>query len=92
MILELLIMKLTLDAVLKHCNSLAYEQEMRQQVSELKARLLKLMTDYETGAIDQKMYSQREAEIMDTLGKLTQKINSQSGPQTYNTGLGLGLG
>jgi hypothetical protein len=92
MILELLIMKLTLDAVLQHCNSLAYEREMRQQVSELKARLLKLMTDYETGAIDQKTYSQREAEIMDSLGKLTQKINNQSETQTFNTGLGLGLG
>jgi hypothetical protein len=89
MILELIIMKLTLDAIMQHCNSLAQEQELREQARLLKARLLKLMTDYEAGAIDQKKYSEQEAEIMANLSKLTQQVNAQAGTQSFNTGLGL---
>jgi len=90
MILELIIMKLTLDAIMQHCNSLAYEQQMREEANLLKARLLKLMSDYETGAIDQKTYSEQEAEIMKSLSKLTQKVNRHDdSPPSFNTGLGL---
>ena len=89
MILELIIMKLTLDAIMQHCNSLSYEQELREQARLLKARLLKLMADYEAGAIDQQTYMAQEAEIMASLSKLTQQVNSQSDTQSFNTGLGL---
>ncbi|TLY04668.1 MAG: hypothetical protein E6K88_02415 [Thaumarchaeota archaeon] len=89
MILELIIMKLSLDAIMQHCNSLAYEQELREEARQLKKRLLKLMSDYEAGAIDQKKYSEQEAEIMASLSKLTQQVSNQSGTQTFNTGLGL---
>lgn len=89
MILELIITKLALDAIMQYCNSLAYEQELREQARQLKARLLKLMADYEAGAIDQKIYSEQEAEIMASLSKLTQQVNTQAGPQSFNTGLGL---
>ena len=89
MILELLIMKLTLDAIMQHCNSLAQGQEMREQVRLLKNRLVKLMADYEAGTIDQRTYSEKEAEIMASLSQLTQKINSQTGAQSFNTGIGL---
>ncbi len=89
MILELIIMKLTLDAILQHCNSLAYEQEVREEARVLKARLLKLMSDYEAGVIDQKIYSTQEAEIMASLSKLTQQVNNKSKTQSFNTGLGL---
>jgi hypothetical protein len=89
MILELIIMKLALDAIMQHCNSLTYEQEMREQARLLKTKLLKLMSDYEAGAIDQKTYSEQEAEIMASLSKLTQQVNSQSETQSFNTGLGL---
>lgn len=82
-------MKLTLDAIMQHCNSLAYEQELREEARLLKTRLLKLMADYEAGAIDQKTYSEQEAEIMASLSKLTQQVNTQAGPQSFNTGLGL---
>lgn len=84
-------MKLTLDAIMQHCNSLAAEADMREQARQLKARLLKLMADYETGMIDQKTYMEQEAEIMATLSKLTQQANAQSGTQSssFNTGLGL---
>jgi hypothetical protein len=82
-------MKLTLDAIMQHCNSLAYEQELREQARLLKAKLMKLMADYETGAIDQKTYAEKEAEIMASLSKLTQQVNSQSGNLSFNTGLGL---
>lgn len=87
--LELIIMKLTLDAIMQHCNSLAAEADMREQARQLKARLLKLMADYETGAIDQRTYAEQEAEIMASLSKLTQQANIQSGTQSFNTGLGL---
>jgi hypothetical protein len=89
MILELIIMKLTLDAIMQHCNSLSYEQELREQARVLKTRLLKLMSDYEAGTIDQKTYSEQEAEIMASLSKLTQQVNNHSGMQPFNTGLGL---
>jgi hypothetical protein len=90
MILELIIMKLTLDAIMQHCNSIAYGQEVREQARILKAKLLKLMSDYEAGAIDQRTYSAQEAEIMASLSKLTQQINSsKSETPSFNTGLGL---
>ena len=89
MILELIIMKLTLDAIMQHCNSLATEADLREQARQLKTKLLKLMADYEAGEIDQKTYMEKEAEIMASLSKLTQQVNTQSGPQSFNTGLGL---
>jgi hypothetical protein len=89
MILELIIMKLALDAIMQHCNSLAFEQELREEARMLKTKLLKLMADYEAGAIDQKTYLGKEAEIMASLSKLTQQVNSQSGTLSFNTGLGL---
>jgi len=89
MIIELIIMKLTLDAIMQHCNSMAYEQELREQARVLKTKLLKLMADYEAGAIDQKTYMEQEAEIMANLSKLTQQVNSQTGNLSFNTGLGL---
>ncbi len=87
--LELIIMKLTLDAIMQHCNSIAAEVDIREQSRQLKARLLKLMADYETGVIDQRTYAEQEAEIMASLSKLTQQVNTQSGTQSFNTGLGL---
>lgn len=89
MIIELIIMKLTLDAIMQHCNTLATEADLREQARLLKARLLKLMAEYETGVIDQKTYSEQEAEIMASLSRLTQQVNSKAGPQSFNTGLGL---
>ena len=82
-------MKLTLDAIMQHCNSLALEQDLREQARLLKARLLKLMADYEAGTVDPKTYLEQEAEIMASLSKLTQHVNSQSGNLSFNTGLGI---
>jgi hypothetical protein len=92
MIIELLMMKLTLDAILQHCNNLAYEQEAREDARRLKANLLKLMTDYETGVIDGATYSQEEAKIMSALSKLTQRITSNQANSQPSVNLGLGLG
>jgi len=89
MIIELLVMKLTLDAIMQHCNTLGQEQEMRMEISQLRQRLVKFMNDYEAGAIDQATYSKKEAEIMASLSVLTQKINAQKGPQSFDTGIGL---
>ena len=91
MILELLIMKLTMDTILQHCNSLAYEQEVRAQADQLKARLMKLMADYEMGVIDQKTYSKIESEIMTSLSKLTQQISSKGENPSSSSNLGLGF-
>lgn len=74
---------------MQHCNSLAAEVDLREQARLLKARLLKLMAAYEAGEIDQKTYMEQEAEIMASLSKLTQQVNTQAGPQSFNTGLGL---
>lgn len=74
---------------MQHCNSLAAEADIREQARQLKARLLKLMADYESGTIDQRTYVEQEAEIMTSLSKLTRQANAQSGTQSFNTGLGL---
>ncbi len=91
MLLELLIMKLTMNAILQHCNSLAYEQDVRAQADQLKTRLLKLMSDYESGAIDQVTYSRTEGEIMANLSKLAQQITKKSDNPEPSSSLGLGL-
>lgn len=91
MLLELLIMKLTMDAILQHCNSLAYEQELRAQADQLRSRLLKLMSDYESGAIDQASYSRVEGEILANLSKLTQQVTKKSENEEPSSSLGLGL-
>lgn len=91
MILELLIMKLTMDAILQHCNALAYEQDVRAQVDQLKSTLMKLVADYESGAIDQKTYSRVEAEIMTSLSKLTAQITNKNTSSEPTSSLGLGL-
>ena len=88
MLLEFLIMKLTMDAIMQHINTLAQEQDIREQARLLKAKLLKLMSEYETGAIDQKTYSEKEAEIMASLSSLTKQVG-QGEPPSFNTGLGL---
>ena len=88
MILEFLIMKLTMDAIMQHINTIAQEQDIREQARVLKTRLLKLMSDYEMGVIDQKTYSKEEAEIMASLSGLTKRVG-QGEPPSFNTGLGL---
>jgi hypothetical protein len=88
-IFELLIMKLTMDAIMQHINTLAKEQDIREQARVLKTRLLKLMSDYEMGVIDQKTYSEKEAEIMASLSKLTKQVGAGEQPPSFNTGLGL---
>jgi hypothetical protein len=88
MILEFLIMKLTMDAIMQHINTIAQEQDIREQARVLKTRLLKLMSDYETGVIDQKTYSEKEAEIMASLSGLTKRVGQGEQP-SFNTGLGL---
>jgi hypothetical protein len=91
MIIELLILKLTMDAILQHCNNLACEQDIREQAGRLRAKLFKVMRDYETGVIDHVTYSQQEAEIMSSLSKLTRRIsgNQENAQPSFNTGLGL---
>lgn len=91
MIIELLTLKITMDAILQHLNSLAREQELRERSRMLKSRMLQLITDFEMGAIDQETYSKNEAEIIAELGKITQQItgngNSSSSAGPVDIGL-----
>ncbi len=86
-------MKLTLDAVLQHCNGLAYEQQLRQNIQQLKSRLMNLVNEYQIGNIDSKTYSEGEAAILQELSLLAQEINKhKSNNVTASSGMGLGLG
>lgn len=91
MIIELLTLKITMDAILQHLNILAQEQELRERSRMLKTQMLQLITDFEMGLIDQQTYSAKEAEVMAELNNLTQEINSrQTGnPESSRSEIGL---
>lgn len=68
LIFTYLILKLTMQSVLNECNRLAGEQQSKEQVMRLKARLLKLRIDFERGKISAEDFNIMQAEILKTLG------------------------
>lgn len=67
MILEFLILKITLEGVLKHCNQIAQEKIINDQMRWLKTRLVQLRADYENGLISEQTYKKNEDEIITAL-------------------------
>ena len=67
MIITFLILKLTFESILNECNRLALEQQSREQLRELKSRLIQMQLDYEKGLIDKETYSQEESRILKEL-------------------------
>ena len=69
MIITFLILKLTFESILNECNRLALEQQSREQLRELKSRLIQVQLDYEKGLIDKETYSQEESRILKELSR-----------------------
>jgi hypothetical protein len=72
LIIEYLVMKLALQAVVDECNRLALEQESQERVRFLKSGIARLEVAYESGLIDGEEYGRRSQEILDELKKLSQ--------------------
>jgi flagellar basal body-associated protein FliL len=97
MLIELLTLKLTFDAILQHCNNLAYQQELRERVAILKNELLESLTAYELGQLSPDQYEKKESEIITELNKLTRLIQNAGslgdvtteGSSSPSIGLGL---
>ena len=63
-LLEALILKLTLEGVLQHGKEVALEHNLQERRKYLKSQLSQLLIDYETGAIDQETYRERESKVL----------------------------
>jgi hypothetical protein len=70
MLIEYLILKLTLEAIVGECNRVALEQESRAYRNQIGSRLVQLKTEYEKGVIDYDTYVRKELEILGELDRL----------------------
>ena len=71
MIIEYLVLKLALQAVVDECNRLALEQESQERVRFLKSGIARLEVAYESGLIDGEEYGRQSQEILNELKKLS---------------------
>ena len=76
-IIELLTMKITFDAILDHVNSLGFQQEIHERVRIMKGWLLQLMHDYESGQITKEEFEKKESEILKDIENLLKQLSSQ---------------
>ena len=72
-LIELLVLKLTLDAILQHGKEVVYEHNLHEKRRYFKSRLSQLMIDYETGVIDQDTYNEKESKVLSELSEMTDK-------------------
>ena len=67
MIITALILKLTLGSILNECNRIAAEQQSKDQIRQLKSKLLNLRLEYEKGAIDEETFNKMQVDILKDL-------------------------
>lgn len=79
MLITFLVLKLAFAGILKECNRLALEQQLREDSLYLKDRLAQLEIDYQTGAIDMDTYAKRQSEIMQEIDNLSSQRNTSGG-------------
>ncbi|HEY8111040.1 MAG: hypothetical protein ACHQW9_00525 [Nitrososphaerales archaeon] len=71
---------MTFAGILKECNRLVYEQELRERSAYFKSQLARLDIDYNKGLIDTQTYNKRQLEILKDLDGLSnQKIGDPEG-------------
>ena len=78
MLIELLTLKLTFDAIIQHCNNLAYQEELKEKTQLLKSQLLECLTKYQSGELTPADYENRESEIVSELNELTKLVQKKS--------------
>ncbi|HZT35729.1 MAG TPA: hypothetical protein VFA15_07405 [Nitrososphaera sp.] len=90
MIIEFLTMKITFDAILDHVNNIAYQQDIRDQITALKTRLLKLSGDFETGRVTREEFEKEEAVIMKEINLLIKQASTAGNQNTTQSSSDLG--
>jgi hypothetical protein len=98
LLIELLTLKLTFDAIIQHCNNLAYQQELKEKTEILKLELLDCLTKYQAGELGAEQYEKRESEIITQLNELTKLVqqkgdlaNATTSGNSMAGNIGLGL-
>lgn len=76
MIIEFLIIKVTLEGVLKHCNKILQETEKNESMRLLKFKLMELQLEHETGNLDAETFKKMETEIVNQIIALSQDQSS----------------
>ena len=90
MIIEFLTMKITFDAILDHVNNIAYQQDIRDQITALKTRLLKLSGDFEAGKVTREEFEKEEAVIMKEINLLIKRASTAGSQNTTQSSSDLG--
>jgi hypothetical protein len=80
MIATYFILKITFQAILDEANRMALEGENAERGRALKAKIVQLDVDYESGLIDQDEYGRRQDEILRELSTLATQNRSQGVP------------
>ena len=68
-----LIVKLTLDSILKECNRIAAEHISQENKRFIKSRLMELNLEYQRGVIDEETYHKKETEILKDLSNILER-------------------
>lgn len=68
-----LIVKLTLDSILKECNRIATEHVSQEHIRVIKSRLMELSLEYQNGIIDEVTYHKKEDEILKNLNNILEQ-------------------
>ena len=68
-----LIVKLTLDSILKECNRIAVEHISQEHKRFIKSRLMELNLEYQRGVIDEETYHKKETEILKDLSNILEQ-------------------
>ena len=71
MIATYFILKLTFQAILQETNRLAAEAEKTERGRYLKARIVQLDVDFESGLLSPEEYGQKQAEIIEEIRRLS---------------------
>ena len=92
MIIEFLTMKITFDAILDHVNNLGQQHEIQERVRFLKAKLLRLTADLQSGIVGSEEFKKQESEIMKEIDSLIKQITSGEGSNHTTTSSDASLG
>ncbi|HYL67290.1 MAG TPA: gas vesicle protein GvpG [Nitrosopumilaceae archaeon] len=73
MFITYLIIKLTLDSILKECNRITAEHISQEHIRLIKSRLMQLNLEYQSGDIDEETYHKNESEILKDLNSVLEQ-------------------
>ncbi len=79
LLITFLVLKLSFAGILKECNRLILEQQLRERNMQLKASLARLEIDYHKGVIDMETYAKRQSEILQELESMPVQKDAADG-------------